>query len=108
MELSRRQALTSVAAVAAAPLLISQPASADRFFPSSKTRSDCGCVKHTMSLSVGFWSCGGCAMVHERDPKGRQKSSTVGLAKAEVMRGDIGPVLADANVLASAVVEPRT
>jgi putative transposase len=50
---------------------------ADRFFPSSKTCSDCGCVKHSMPLSVGFWSCGDCAMVHERDPKGRQKSSTV-------------------------------
>jgi putative transposase len=34
---------------------------ADGFFPSSKTCSNCGCVKDTMPLSVGLWSCGDCA-----------------------------------------------
>ena len=81
---------------------------ADRFFLSSKTRSDCSCVKHTMPLSVGFWSCGECAMVQSVTQEAARNLQRLGLAKAEVTRGDIRPLRADANVLASAVVKPRT
>ncbi len=38
-----------------------------RFFPSSKTCSDCGIVKESLSLSEREWTCGSCGAVHDRD-----------------------------------------
>jgi hypothetical protein len=64
---------------------------ADGIFPLSKTCSDCGGVKDTMPSSLGFWSCGDCAMVHERDVNAaRNLQRLEGLAKAEVTRGTWG------------------
>lgn len=40
---------------------------ADRFYPSSKTCSDCGSVLVELSLSVREWSCPECGSVHNRD-----------------------------------------
>ena len=39
----------------------------DRFFPSSKTCSKCGCVHSGMSLSVREWDCMQCGTHHNRD-----------------------------------------
>jgi putative transposase len=39
---------------------------ADRWFPSSKTCSECGVVKETLGLSERSWSCG-CGAHHDRD-----------------------------------------
>ena len=39
----------------------------DRWFPSSKTCSDCGHVVEKMPLSVREWTCPQCAAVHNRD-----------------------------------------
>jgi len=38
-----------------------------RFYPSSKTCSDCGYVLDSLSLSTREWTCPGCGMVHDRD-----------------------------------------
>lgn len=40
---------------------------ANRFYPSSKTCSDCGVVHGPMSLSVRVWTCEDCGSVHNRD-----------------------------------------
>lgn len=39
----------------------------DRFFPSSKTCSVCGCVQEKMSLHVREWTCPDCGAHHDRD-----------------------------------------
>lgn len=39
----------------------------DRFFPSSKTCSDCGYVMSTLPLNVRQWTCPECGSSHDRD-----------------------------------------
>lgn len=39
----------------------------DRFFPSSKTCSNCGCVQEKMLLNVREWTCPDCGAHHDRD-----------------------------------------
>lgn len=39
----------------------------DRFFPSSKTCSACGCVQDKMPLHIREWTCPDCGVKHERD-----------------------------------------
>ncbi|MEM1095241.1 MAG: transposase [Bacteroidota bacterium] len=38
-----------------------------RFYPSSKTCSECGEVNKDLALSDRVWRCGGCGAVHDRD-----------------------------------------
>ncbi|MHB8371045.1 MAG: RNA-guided endonuclease InsQ/TnpB family protein, partial [Leptospirales bacterium] len=40
---------------------------ADRWFPSSKTCSECGAVQDKMPLSVRQWICPDCGTIHDRD-----------------------------------------
>lgn len=40
---------------------------ADRWYPSSKTCSDCGFVVDILPLSVREWACPECGVVHDRD-----------------------------------------
>ncbi len=40
---------------------------ADRFFPSSKTCSECGAVKEKLALSQRSFTCEGCGAVIDRD-----------------------------------------
>lgn len=39
----------------------------DRWFPSSKTCSCCGCKNAELTLSVRDWTCGSCGTTHDRD-----------------------------------------
>lgn len=39
----------------------------DRFFPSSKTCSNCGCIQEKMPLNVREWTCPDCGAHHDRD-----------------------------------------
>ena len=39
----------------------------DRFFPSSKACSNCGCVQEKMPLHVREWTCPDCGAHHDRD-----------------------------------------
>lgn len=39
----------------------------DRFFPSSKTCSDCGHINQNLKLKDREWICKGCGVVHQRD-----------------------------------------
>ena len=38
-----------------------------RFFPSSKTCSECGVVRQSLPLSIREWQCGDCGAFHHRD-----------------------------------------
>ena len=40
---------------------------ADRWYPSSKTCSACGCVQKEMPLSIRKWQCPNCGTQHDRD-----------------------------------------
>ena len=55
-----------------------------RFFPSSKTCSDCGCINDTLTLKDRTWVCHECDTVHDRDRNAahnihRVGASTLGL-----------------------------
>jgi putative transposase len=39
----------------------------DRFYPSSKTCSDCGLVYQDLNLRQRTWACPGCGVIHDRD-----------------------------------------
>ena len=39
----------------------------DRFFPSSKTCSNCGCIQEKMPLHIREWTCPECGTRHDRD-----------------------------------------
>lgn len=39
----------------------------DRFFPSSKTCSDCGWIKQDLTLKDREWTCNSCNVTHDRD-----------------------------------------
>lgn len=66
---------------------------ADRWFPSSKTCSDCGHIMPTLPLSVRDWACPACGAVHDRDCnaainlKNMAVSSTVTACGAESSDG---------------------
>jgi putative transposase len=40
---------------------------ADRWYPSSKTCSDCGYIHTSLTLSDREWTCDGCGVIHDRD-----------------------------------------
>jgi len=50
-----------------APLAGSNVAVADRWYPSSKTCSDCGAIFSELKLGVESWVCQSCGSVHDRD-----------------------------------------
>ena len=39
----------------------------DRFFPSSKTCCNCGCIREKMPLNIREWICPDCGTYHDRD-----------------------------------------
>ena len=39
----------------------------NRFYPSSKTCSDCGAVNSGLTLADRRWACSGCGSIHDRD-----------------------------------------
>lgn len=72
---------------------------AHRFFPSSKTCSDCGHVVAQLPLSVREWTCPDCGSVHDRDRNAAINLELVGRASAEPLalpatHGDIAALAA--------------
>lgn len=53
----------------------------DRWFPSSKTCSECGAVADTMPLNVRMWTCH-CGATHDRDVNAAKNILAAGLAVA--------------------------
>ncbi|MEH1508409.1 RNA-guided endonuclease TnpB family protein [Cutibacterium avidum] len=52
----------------------------DRWYPSSKTCSDCGHVLRSLPLNVREWVCPDCGTVHDRDVNAAKNVLAVGLA----------------------------
>lgn len=52
----------------------------DRFFPSSKTCSACGCVVEKLPLDVRHWTCPACKAEHDRDKNAARNILAAGLA----------------------------
>ncbi|WP_067793054.1 RNA-guided endonuclease InsQ/TnpB family protein [Actinomadura formosensis] len=52
----------------------------DRWFPSTKTCSQCGTITQTMPLEVRDWECGGCRTRHDRDVNAAKNILAAGLA----------------------------
>ena len=50
----------------------------DRWFPSSKTCSDCGHIVEKLPLSVREWSCPECGTLHDRDANAAANILAVG------------------------------
>lgn len=53
---------------------------ADRWFPSSKTCSECGAVQGKIPLSVRQWICPYCGYAHDRDVNAARNLLAIGLA----------------------------
>ena len=58
----------------------------DRFFPSSKTCSVCGCIQDKMPLNVREWTCPDCGAHHDRDINAAQ--NLLRQAMSEVTHGE--------------------
>lgn len=52
----------------------------DRWYPSSKTCSDCGHLLRSLPLNVREWVCAECGTVHDRDVNAAKNVLAVGLA----------------------------
>jgi putative transposase len=52
----------------------------DRWYPSSKTCSACGCVLAELSLSTRTWTCPSCGTRHDRDVNAAKNILAAGLA----------------------------
>ena len=60
---------------------------ADRFFPSTKTCSDCGFVNKAVILGVESWVCSACGVVHDRD-----YNAAINLSNLPRGSGNVKPV----------------
>lgn len=54
----------------------------DRWFPSSKTCSDCGTINQAVVLGVKDWACPCCGVQHDRDDNAAKNILAVGLTVA--------------------------
>ncbi|RKT84241.1 putative transposase [Saccharopolyspora antimicrobica] len=52
----------------------------DRWFPSSKTCSMCGCSAANLRLNIREWTCEGCGETHDRDVNAAKNILAAGLA----------------------------
>jgi putative transposase len=52
----------------------------DRWYPSSKTCSACGCVIGALSLGTRYWTCPACGTRHDRDINAAKNILAAGLA----------------------------
>lgn len=62
---------------------------ADRWFPSSKTCSDCGLIAESMPLSVRSWACP-CGAIHDRDVNAAINLRNMAVSSTVTARGEIG------------------
>jgi putative transposase len=80
---------------------------ADRWFPSSKTCSECGVVKETLGLSERSWSCG-CGAHHDRDLNAATNLKFMAESSSVTACGELssGSALRDGTKLNSMKQEP--
>jgi putative transposase len=56
---------------------------ANQFYPSSKTCSECGLVKASLTLSDRAWECTGCGITHDRDENAGTNLARLPASQAE-------------------------
>jgi len=66
-----------------APLAGSNVVQADRWYPSSKTCSDCGAIFAGLKLGVESWVCQSCGSVHDRDDNASINLRNIALAQRD-------------------------
>ncbi len=62
---------------------------ADRWYPSSKTCSDCGSIHTSLTLSDREWTCDDCGMTHDRDHNAAKNLMTMAASSAVTACGAI-------------------
>jgi putative transposase len=72
----------------------SELVSADRFYPSSKTCSDCGTVKAKLCLSERVFSCEACGFSLDRDENAARNLASLALAITQTQKGSSAPFVA--------------
>ena len=76
---------------------------ANRFYPSSKTCSECGFVNKGVVLGIDSWVCPSCGVVHDRD-----FNAAINLSKLRAGSSDVKPVemeaLADRSLISETAV----
>jgi putative transposase len=68
--------------------------SADRFYPSSKTCSDCGAVKAKLFLSHRVFSCEACGFSLDRDENAARNLASLALTIAQARQGSCASLVA--------------
>jgi len=72
----------------------------DRFFPSSKTCSECGSIASDLPLSVRAWACPSCGAYHDRDQNAARNLELVGAASSEPTGNDAMSTRGETGALA--------
>lgn len=72
----------------------------DRWFPSSKTCSNCGTIADKMPLSKREWVCPGCGSLHNRDENAAINLELVGAASPKPLAGDRSDTRGETGALA--------
>jgi len=72
---------------------------ADRFYPSSKTCSDCGHVKAKLPLAERTFTCSECGLEIDRDLNAAQNLSTLGYRESDACGHRVRPALKEAVVV---------
>lgn len=80
---------------------------ADRFYPSSKTCSVCGCIRESLRLSERVFKCDACGFSIDRDENAAINLRGLGLRVAELPVGRREVTPAERKALASATAEVK-
>lgn len=62
----------------------------DRFFPGTKTCSECGTTGHVLSLSRRTWTCPDCGTLHDRDINAAKNHEAAGRRHRPAERRSVG------------------
>ena len=73
----------------------------DRFYPSSKTCSNCGCVKKELKLSERTYHCSECGFTIDRDLNASINILNVGLKQIEATDATVGTSLKNQSLRSS-------
>ena len=73
----------------------------DRFYPSSKTCSNCGCIKESLKLSERTYHCDECGFTIDRDLNASINILNVGLKQIEATDATVGTSLKNKSLWSS-------